>query len=287
MRDVRRALFVALAAVVSAACSLLTSTDGLSGGADVADGGLVSRPDGGDANAADTSTTPVDGGDGGGNWCVMHQGDASFCDDFDTQGLAQWQKSERGGGTTTADTAAASSAPASMLSVLPALDGGLSGAFVYRDMKVPVVEVAGDAEFRVEQTNTGSTLLQLMKLLELSPTAVNDELAWEVGVAINGVSRKLVVFQYNYYTSTYTELFTFPTPIAVGEWTRLRLHLRLRGTFDGVVDLDVNGTRVATDLVAQPAFAKAPFQLYAGAIYTVSPHTGWTVRTDNVLFDAR
>jgi hypothetical protein len=283
VRVVRRALLVALGSVVSAACSLLTSTDGLHEDGVLADGG-PSGPDASEAVEASTS----DAGTEAGTWCTTHQGDASFCEDFDTQGLARWEaKIELGGGTAKADTAASSSAPASMLSELPAVDGGLSEAFVLRKMKAPSVDVWAEAEFRLEQTDPAGSQLQVLKLLELSPTAPTDEDGWEVGVAVGGANRKVVVFQYNYYTNGYAEVFASPTPVALGAWTRVNLHLRLRNPLDGVVDLNVDGVRVATGLAVQPPFAGAPFQLLVGAVYTSAPHTGWVLRTDNVLFDAK
>jgi hypothetical protein len=82
-------------------------------------------------------------------------------------------------------------------------------------------------------------------------------------------------------------LFSYPTPVELGAWTRVKLHLRIRNNLDGVLDVDIGDTRVATGILVQPVFAKAPFQFFAGAVFTDRPHPGWTVRLDNVLFDAR
>jgi hypothetical protein len=277
-------------AALSAACSLLVSVDGLEGGGvgtpgagGDAEAGPPVTADGGEASAPEASTAD------GGTWCAAHSADASFCEDFDTLGLARWDVTgEQGGGTAKADTANASSPPVSLLSDLPPIeDAGISEAFVLRRVPVPVTELWASLDVRVEKTSTTGSQLQVVKLLQLDPTTPTDQNAWELGVAVNGTTRKLNVFWYNHYTTDYLDVFVYPTPVAIGAWTRVALHLRLKGALDGAVDVDIDGTRVVSGLQVPSLYAKAPFQLFIGAVYTKVPHDGWTVRTDNVLFDAK
>lgn len=266
-------------ALASAACTVLTSLDGLAGSA--GDGGTEGGADG----AADASSPSVDGGDGGdaGSWCKTHQGDAAFCDDFDTTGVDRWSGDfDKGGGTTKLDPTNASSPPFGLLSVLPAVSSGPTESFLVRNVPIATNDITVEADLRVEKVSAGAALLQLMKLFEYSPIAPGDA-AWEVGLAVNGTTRRLVCYQYNEYSSAYAEIFTFPTPLPLDTWTRLRLHLAITGNFDGRVDLDVDGVRAASNLAVQPPFGKAPFDLLIGAVFTKPPHTGWAVRTDNVL----
>ncbi len=274
-----------LAAMCSPACSLLTSVDGLTGGAAATEGGPGAQ-DSGDASLGESSTPLVDGGDGGdaGPWCLTHKADAAYCEDFDTDGLAAWDAVIEGaGGTTKPDPGAATSAPYSMLSDLPGANAGKVEAYIARKALLPATSASFDADFRLEKANTASSQLQIGKLLEID---VNGDGTWELGLAIND-KRKLVVFQYNYASNGYAEAFVYPTPVALGAWTRVGLHLRLQNTLDGVFDMDIDGARVATAVPVQPLSAKSPFRLFIGAIYTSTPHTGWTLRTDNVLFDTR
>jgi len=274
---------VSLVSIAGVACSLLTSVEGLSDGA-VADGGAGQGSDG-EAGAAETST-PGDGGDAS-SWCTTHKGDASFCEDFDTQGLTRWDDvGQSGGATATNDTTNPSSAPFALLSEVPALSGGGSSeAYVARRFPSAAKDLWVEAEFRLEKASTATQTLDLLVLVQRSPLEP-DKQAWEVGFRLNGTTRKLEFFQYNFFNGAFSTFFTFPPPFPVDTWTRIGVRLEVTSNLSGNVDIDINGTRVATAVVVQPIFAMAPFQLIIGAAYVKSPQTGWTVRTDNVLFDA-
>jgi hypothetical protein len=202
VRVVHGALVVATISAMGGACSLLTSVEGLSGGdalaADAADTGETSR--------AEASIPLGDGGDAG-PWCATHKGDASFCEDFDTNALGVWETIfEAAGGTTHPDPAAATSLPFALLSELPAADAGKTEGYVAHRLALPAGDIALEIDLRVDKASTTTGQVQLAKLLQLG---ANDDALWELGLAVND-RRTLVFFQYNYSNNGYTRCSRTP-----------------------------------------------------------------------------
>jgi hypothetical protein len=284
VRFVRCGLALGAAWSLLAACSLLTPTDGLSGGPALTDGGPGSSGEAGEASSAEASTSDgsLEAGGDAGPWCATHQGSAALCEDFDTKGLTAWDAIVAGGGGTTApDPVAWTSPPYAMLSNLPAATSGKVEGYIATKFSVEASDLVLDADFRVDKVNTAASQLQIAKLLQLDGSGDG---IWETGVAVND-QRKLVVFQYNYSTNGYAEVFALPASITLGTWIRVKLHLHLQNLLEGTVDLDIDGKRIESNLPVQPLSAKSRFRLFLGAIYADTPHTGWTVRIDNVLLD--
>lgn len=274
-------LVLAGAAVTAlSACSLLTSLDGLSGAAppvDATDGAN-------DARSANDARATTDAGDGATDapWCATNAPDASFCTAFESTELTQFESTSLLNGTLSVDGPNALSPPYALLATAPAITTGTANAYVYRETRPSVSEVAVEVALRLEKASTATGALQIMKLLTTS-----GPMSWETGLAIDGVTRRLFVYHYDADTGVYDETFSVgPQPLDA--WSTLRFQLKLAASGPGLIDLDVDGARVATGLsVASPPAGTSSFGLFVGVAYVKAPHSGWTARFDNLVLDTR
>lgn len=247
-----------------------TPTDATAdGGPPDADGATDAGP-----GTADSSTD--------GPWCTVNAPDAFFCTAFERTDLAQFQTTELDDATLTVDTTTSLSPPYSLLATAPQLANGTATAHGYLETRPSVSDVTVELGLRLEQASSGTEAMQIAKLV-----TTNGPLTWETGLALEGTSRRLFFYHYNDRTGVYAEPFS-ARPQPVGDWSTLRLHLKLAASGPGTVDLDIDGTRVATGIsVPSPPSVSSTFGFYVGAVYVRAPHSGWTLRMDNVVLDSR
>lgn len=277
----RRLLFLGAAILGGiTACSLVTSLDGLAEPADTADG--ANGTDGGDTGSADAQgdTSTADGGTDA-SWCATHAPDATFCTSFDRTDLGDIPKMNDQNGMAIVESKNALSPPYSVLVTAAALTSGESAVYGGVDTPSAVSEITVELAVRIEKSSDGSSALQLLKLVTRT-----GPLDWETGLAIAATSRKLFLYHYNAKTDAYDEPYTARSqPLDV--WTRVTFHLKLRASGPGTLDLDLDGTRVATGLsVPSPPAGSSIFGLTFGTVFVRAPHTGWTARFDDVALHA-
>jgi hypothetical protein len=257
-----------LGGVALAACSLVTSLDGYTGGP------TAGSPDAGPAGEAGAPDAASDGAaDAGGSFCATSRPDVTFCLDFDERGLAVADLTASSNGSYVVDTTKSTSPPGSLL------------ATVTPTATAPGWAIVGHADPRT----VGDVVIEYAVLAEQSAPSDDIEIVhyelgnWTLGMGVfsNG---KLYVYQHNADNSTYSTLYTGPTR-APGAWARVRLHFAIGA---GKVDLDVDGTRVATGLAASPPSVTATgAELWVGVAYAAKGSQRWTVRVDDIVYDAR
>jgi hypothetical protein len=268
------------------ACTLLTQLDDLTGAAIPTDAATDGGTEGSSADgSADPDGAPDAGtGDSGADasWCAVNAPDASFCTAFEQADLLQFKRTELDDGTITVDDTAALSPPYSMVATLPALTTGTALAYAYLETRPAVSEVTVEVAVRLEKASSGSNVMQLMKLV-----TTDGPMQWETGLALEGTTRRLFVYDYDAVSGAYAEPFSArPQPLDV--WSTLRFHLKLVASGPGTVDLDIDGARVVTGAaVPSPPAASSTFGVYVGGVYVRAPHSGWTTRIDDVVLDAR
>lgn len=291
----------AVALATTAACSLAVGFDGFAGpGGSASDGGNGEASPRGDTGRLDAGTTgpgtlpdaggsalpPVDAADpnvapvfvDGGSFCESQ--DATFCDDFDTADLsARWV---REGVFARLTSYGAKSAPNDFLLDVPKTDTG--GTFVSKITHTfdgPSTNLVMAFDFEPERTYLGSSFL-ILAALEYTKADAKYSLRL---VYSNGNVRleesNLVPPPNN--KDRYHPFFAIPT----GKWSRLKLDVVTSGGSPGA-QLSIDGTPVGAReaLVPTPLVDPTP-TLILGAVFAGNPHTGWTLRYDNVTVTYR
>jgi hypothetical protein len=282
----------------TAACSLVASFDGFAGPGDAPEGsGDASRGpdasqnpgvDGGGLDANDSATPEVDAGDpntppifvDGGSFCGAQDG-ATFCEDFDTADLpVRWVQE---GLFARLTSYSPKSAPNGLL--LDVAKSDIGGTFVSKITHVftaPSTNLMVAFDFKPEKVNLGSSFLILAALeWAKSETAkYSMRLVYSNG-SVRLEESNLVPPPNN--KDAYHPFFTLPN----GKWTRIKLDVVASGGTPGVT-LSLDGTTVGARETIAPTVNLDPTPtLILGAVFAGNPHTGWTLRYDDVTVTYR
>ena len=294
----RYALLAALTAA-AAACSFTEGFDGFAGSGGAADAGHDTgssinpstpgpgddgggQTDSGDAgsqvrDAADPNTPPVfvDGG----SFCGTQES-TTFCEDFDTTDLPVHWVEEGTWAKLTSYTP--KSAPNGFLLEVPETSAG--GTFVSkitRVMPAPSTNMIVAFDFYPEKVSVGTSFLMLAALEWSKGTQkYSMRLVYSSG-SIRLEESDLVTPPNN--KDYYHPFFSLPTD----KWTRIKLDVVAAGTTPGVT-LSLDGVDVGTREALTPtAGMDTTPTLILGAVFAASPHTGWTLRYDNLTVTYR
>jgi hypothetical protein len=294
-RLVLRTAAVALCAT-TAACSLAVGFDGFvgpekrdGGGDDLDDSGsngLVdpdssgdgggSPSDDGGGDAPDPNAPPifVDGG----SFCPV--GSNTFCEDFDTAELAvKWLREGVYGKLTSYSP---KSAPNVFLVDVPATTtGGTFVSKITKNFENSTTSVVLGFDIKPEKVYLGSSFFILAAL----EWARNDDKYSLRLVYSNGSVRleesNLVPPPNN--TDHYHPFFTLPE----GKWSRISLDVVASGSSPGA-QISIDGIAVGTRETLTPTANIDPRPtLILGAVFAGNPHTGWTLRYDDVTLSFR
>lgn len=283
----------------SAACSLVAGFDGFvgprgdAGGVDgtddvvdrqrglsaEVDAGVDDETDGGaEEGAVDPNVPPrfVDGG----SFCSTTGGSITFCEDFDTTELAaRWL---REGVFAKLTSYMPKSAPnVFLVDVPPTTTGGTFVSKITRSFDTPATSVVLGFAIEPKRVYLGSSFFILAAL----EWPRNDDKYSLRLVYSNGSVRleesNLVLPPNN--KDEYHPFFTLPE----NEWSRLTIDIIASGTTPGA-QLSIDGVAVGTRETLTPTANIDPRPtLILGAVFAGSPHTGWTLRYDDVTLTLR
>lgn len=262
MRTLARfAVAVGTAALaISAACSLVVDTTGLSGGA--ADATPI------DAAGADGA---ADGGGDATTWCGQ-QSSLAFCDDFDspnTNLAARWDEVYAPSGTLRVDDQNPLSPPGMLLAIVPN-PGNNDGNSVAKVFPAHAsTRVALDLILEASDSFGYGSIAEVH--LEPAPAPYQD---YRAALIYTGGRMTL-----NTYVAPGGEN-SMPVPRSFGSWQRVQLEIALTPTPRAVVYDEAGGI-----LVTLPMPATAPAagtRVAVGLPYLATATTPWRVRIDNV-----
>lgn len=284
----------------TAACSLAVGFDGFAGPGEPRDDGggevlpdadpsigAISDGSGNEGDANDGATSELDAGDpntppvfvDGGSFCGAQDG-ATFCEDFDTADLpVRWVKE---GVFARLTSYTSKSAPNGFL--LDAPESTTGGTFVSKITHVfgaPSTNLMVAFDFRPERVNLGSSFL-ILAALEYA----NAEAKYSLRLVYSNGSVRLEesnLIQPPNNKDTYHPFFAIP----MGTWTRVKLDIVASGATPGVT-LSLDGVTVGLREALTPTVGMAPTPtLILGAVFAGTPHTGWTLRYDDVTVTYR
>jgi hypothetical protein len=310
----RAGLLIAPVAIVASACSMTVGFDGFSGGPDsgtprvdgafepIDDGAVApaerdsesplaetavdapSADAGADADAeaavADPNLPPTFVADGGTTWCNSQSG-TTMCEDFDRKDLgAPWI---REGLYVKLTSFRARSAPNDLLINVPSTTS--SGTFVSkitRSFAQTSRDLSLSFAFHPEKLTEGNSFLIIgaVEFLKAADAKYSLRLVY-----LNGQVRleesNLVPPPNN--RDTYHPFFNVP----VGTWSKIRLDLDLSATTPKAqITLDDVPVGPEVPLTPTTGIDHTP-TLILGAVFGGMPHTGWTLRYDDVTMTLR
>jgi hypothetical protein len=310
---------MSLAALVLVRCSLTEDLDSLKDGrADAAtdsptqnESGLDSSVPGdtgatGDVVDANTAaidgagldaSTPSDGAgdtgpvnqpplflDGGDSWCTAQTTD-TFCADFDRVPLPSEFSSLDGTLVSLTSTFPSSSPNALLLYAPPSDATGSFASKLSKDLPSPVTAIDLEFDLRAEVLNTTSSGL----LFAAIDFVDNTHAPYSVRLAFNSGAPRLE----ESYLGTPPDIYHTNFSIPLSTWAHIRLALTFStvgddgGTLQGSSAIYVNGSSVGADALSPPAGVTLRPTALIGAVYGTQPHTGWTLRYDNVTVVAQ
>lgn len=292
---------VAAFMAATTACSLVAGFDGFAGpgGVQLDDGGNAlpgtdAKPgavaEGGaiDTGATGDATTEADAGDpntppvfvDGGSFCGGQDG-TTFCEDFDTADLpVRWI---REGVFARLTSYTPKSAPNVFL--LDAPESTTGGTFVSKishAFETPSTNLLVAFDFKPERVNLGSSFLILAALEYVK----NDTSKYSMRLVYSNGSVRLeesnLVPPPN-NKDTYHPFFSIP----MNQWTRVKLDVVASGGTPGII-VSLDGVPVGAREVLTPTVGLDPTPtLILGAVFAGNPHTGWTLRYDDVAVTYR
>jgi hypothetical protein len=205
---------------------------------------------------------------------------ATFCDDFDKLDLPfHWV---REGSWAKLTSHAARSKPNDFLVRVPPNTGG--GTFVSkitRAFEEPSTDLVLAFDFFPEKLESGNSFLFLGALEYLAGKAkyslrlvyLNGEIRLEESDLVPPPNNK----------DRYHSFFSVP----VGKWSHVELDAVLEGGSPRV-RISVDGLPVGPSMAVQPTEGMEPLPtLILGAVFAANPHSGWTLRYDNVAVTYR
>lgn len=287
----------AIAAAAVGACSITVGYDGFVGPGGAGDGGrdeaslpATPEPDGGasqdeaivdagvEAEAPDPNGPPrfVDGG----SFCSKEGAAATFCEDFDTHDLsARWI---REGVFSRLTSYSPKSAPNVLLiDVPPTSTGGTFVSKITREFEQPSTDLLFEFDLKPESVNTASSFF-ILAALEWSRGDAKYSLRFVYSSGVVRLEESNLVPPPN-NTDAYHPFFSIP----MDEWTRVGLDVVLSGS-DPRAQVLLDGEPVGARLSLSPTPDLDPRPtLILGAVFAGNPHTGWTLRYDDVSLDLR
>jgi hypothetical protein len=277
----RGALVVAVAGALSA-CSLLTSFDGLTGGA--GDAGPRADTGASPADARDDTTSdaavdaPADT-----DWCAVHAPNAFFCHDLENGDLTRFAKGQQTNGTVARDDAAAVSVPFSLLVRTNAVasGGGATSTYV-STARAQAADATLSFDFRSDKT---PMIGQGMDIAQLNVYGAST--TWNVGVTYeNGGA--LSAYYYDQKSSTYKQIYVGSNPLKLGAWVHIRLHHVIAPDGTATVDIDVDAAPIVSSLVVPATVpAGSPTDAYLGGVFCRAPNDGRTLRFDDIVLELK
>lgn len=286
----------------TAACSLTAGFDGFVGQGRLGNSGTDDR----DADVAVSSDAVVPTGDAGGGaeefdaasdtdvpdpnvppvfvdggtFCTQPGGPTGFCEDFDTADLSErWLREGVFGKLT---SYAPRSAPnVFVVDAPPSTSGGTFVSKITRAFDTSSTSVVVGFDLKPERINVGSSFF-ILAAIEWTKSDAKYSLRM---VYSNGQVRieesNLIPPPNN--KDSYHPFFNIP----LGVWSRVTLDVVLSGGSPGA-QLLLDGIAVGTREGLTPTANIDPRPtLILGAVYAGSPHTGWTLRYDDVTLTLR
>jgi hypothetical protein len=324
VRLARSILAVVLVTASLGGCSLLTSSDGLSGEeAGGGEGGTSSHVPGVDAaddgagpgEDADASVAQVDaslrdadvdaGAEAGGDraapdaaplgFCASRAPAPLFCDDFDEATVLKgWDSTAMQRGQLAVAGTAARSLPGALKVTVDPLTSGLVDVAAYKKFaslagKRMVATMAFDLYLDVvDTTHSADAVVAALDLLD--PSGTLYEL--QIDAYLSGASVVVRFPEYSAPAGGGAEGYVahdVTAPLALRTWTRVTIELTLTtpaGGTSNAARLLFDGVPVSATPINVIGSMGVP-QMVMGVSYVRPPSDGWTVRYDNVSFDAR
>lgn len=300
VRDSGLRVAASLMLAATAACSFTVGFDGFvapgggdGGGAreddvsanpDASDGGGLdakssSETDGNaDEDGADPNVPPVfvDAG----TFCTTTDAPSTFCEDFDTAPLSgRWLREGVYGKLT---SYAPKSAPnVFLVDVPPSTAGGTFVSKISRLFDTSSTSVVLGFDIKPERVNLGSSVFILGALeWARADSKYSLRLVYSNG-SVRLEESNLVPPPDN--RDAYHPFFQIPE----GRWSRITLDIVASGPSPGA-QLMIDGIAVGTRETLAPTAGIDPRPtLILGAVYAANPHTGWTLRYDDVMLSFR
>jgi hypothetical protein len=249
-----------------------------------------------DAMSADSSGTSDASGDtgpvnqppvfldGGDSWCTS-QSTATFCADFDRVPLPS-EFSSLDGTLISLTSTFPSSSPNALLLYAPPNDGtGSFASKLSKDLPSPVSSIDLEFDLRAELLNTTSSGL----LFAAIDFVDNTHAPYSVRLAFNSGAPRLE----ESYLGSPPDIYHTNFSIPLSTWAHIRMSLTFTtgdvegGAPTGSSAIYVNGSSVGADALSPPVGVTLRPDALVGAVYGTLPHTGWTLRYDNVTVVAQ
>jgi hypothetical protein len=220
--------------------------------------------------------------DAGSSWCTSRTTD-SFCADFDSVPLPS-DFSALDGTLISLTSTFPSSSPNALLLYAPATEG--SGSFaskLSKDLPSPVSAIDLEFDLRAEVLNSTSSGL----LFAAIDFVDNTHAPYSVRLAFNSGAPRLE----ESYLGTPPDIYHTNFSIPIATWAHIRMSLTFvavdGGAPQGSSAIYVNGSAVGADALSPPAGVTLRPTALVGAVYGTLPHTGWTLRYDDVTVTAQ
>lgn len=215
----------------------------------------------------------------GGSFCAG-KSTAAFCEDFDEVPLdKRWIREGTFGRLTSYN---AKSAPNDFLvSAPPNTGGGTFVSKITKTMPAPSTNLLVSFDLFPEKINENSSVLMLAALeytggeskYSLRLVYLNGQIRLEESDLVPPPNNK----------DSYHPFFD----VTVGRWSRIGLDVDLSDSPPGVT-ISVDGITVGSRLTVTPtANMQTVPTLLLGAVFAQNPHSGWTLRYDDVLVEYR
>lgn len=303
MIQVRESAFRVVASLLlaaTAACSLTMGFDGFVGPAE-GDGGSEREDDistlhgAGDGGGSDAKL--ASGGDGAtndggadpnvppvfvdaGTFCTKPNSPSTFCEDFDTADLsARWLREGVFGKLTSYSPKSAPNV--FLVDVPPTTTGGTFVSKITRSFDTSATSVVLGFDIKPERVYLGSSFFILAALeWARADSKYSLRLVYSNG-SVRLEESNLVAPPDN--KDTYHPFFNLPE----GKWSRVTLDIIVSGQSPGA-QLMLDGVAVGTRETLTPTSGMDPRPtLILGAVFAGNPHTGWTLRYDDVMLSFR
>ncbi|MDB4945897.1 MAG: hypothetical protein JWP97_5431 [Labilithrix sp.] len=231
-----------------------------------------------DADAGDPNTPPVFV-DAGSSFCGTQE-TTQFCEDFDTNDLpVSWVKE---GAYARLTSYTAKSAPNTFLVAAPeTASGGTFVSKITRVMDAPSTNMVLAFDFMPEKVNLGTSFL-ILAAVEYTKNAqkYSMRLVYSSG-SVRLEESDLVPPPAN--KDTYHPFFTIP----MNKWTRVKLDFTASGASPGV-QISLDGAVVGAREALTPTVGMDPTPtILLGAVFAGNPHSGWTLRYDDLTVTYR
>ncbi len=239
-------------------------------------------------NDASSDTGPVNQPplflDGGDSWCTSQTTD-TFCADFDRVPLPSEFSSLDGTLISLTSTFPSSSPNALLLYAPPSAATGSFASKLSKDLPSPVGAIDLEFDLRAEVLNTTSSGL----LFAAIDFVDNTHAPYSVRLAFNSGAPRLE----ESYLGSPPDIYHTNFSIPISTWAHIRLSLTFApgdvegGAPTGSSAIYVNGSSVGADALSPPTGVTLRPTALVGAVYGTQPHTGWTLRYDNVTVTAQ